>query len=118
MLPSWVSPIINNPLLEARIKAGIASASVFAGGWTMSHMYDWLTAHATFFTQATDMAIAGTVSACVAGLVISAIGILYPQKDVANVDAKIKVAAATGDAAAADNAALVAQAKAGAAVTP
>lgn len=111
MIPSWAQTLLDSPLVSARVKAGIASAAVFAGGWVLSHMLDWLYAHATFFTHATDLTIAGTLAACVAALVASLVGVIYPQKDVSNVDAKVKTAAVTGNVACANNPEVVQQVK-------
>lgn len=113
MMPQFVKDFLASGLVQARILKGIRAASLFAGGWTLSHLYDWLMAHATFFSQADNMAIAGTVSAAVAGLVLTGgsafYGIIVDPK---NVDAKIKAVAATGDASTANNPQIVSQVKA------
>lgn len=99
----FIKSLLTSPLLRARILKALNGLSLVAGGWTMSHMYDWLMAHATFFSQADNLAIAGTVSAAVAGGVLTIGSAVYDQFDVSKVDAKITTAAVTGSVEAAND---------------
>ena len=111
--------LISSGLVRARVIAGINAASLFAGGWTLSHMLDWFAAHATYLSHADAIAIAGTVSTCVAGLVLSVGSAAYNTiSDPSNVNAKVIAAAATGDVAAANDPATVKSVKAAVAATP
>lgn len=103
MIPDFVKSILSSGVFRARVLKVINGASLAAGAWTLSHMYDWLTTHATYFSQADSMAIAGTVSAAVAGLILTVGSAIYSQLDVSKVNAKIVTAAVTGSVEAANN---------------
>jgi hypothetical protein len=99
-------------MFAARIKAATNSASLIAGGWVMSHMLDWFGAHATYVSHADAMAIAGTVATCAAGLVMTVGSSIYNVWfDPNNVNAKVIVAAATGDTTAANDSSIIKQVK-------
>lgn len=113
MLPQFVKDLLANPLVKARIKNGINAASIGVGAATLDHMYNWLLAHATYFSQADSAAIAGTVASCAAGLVLTVGSAIYSTVvDPANVNAKVIAAAATGDASAANDASTIKDVKA------
>lgn len=104
---------VSSPVVRARVKGAIATASAVAGGWVLSHMLDWLEAHAAFLSHADAAALAGTVATCVAGLVLAGGTAAYNVfVDPTNVNAKIIAAAATGDPTVANSAPTVAAVKA------
>ena len=88
---------LQNPLIMARAQNYLRMASMAAGAWTLSHMYDWMAAHMAYLSTGDAQAIAGTVSAFVAGLILTVGSALLSNKDVTKVDAKLNIAAATGD---------------------
>lgn len=105
--------LVSNGLVRARIKAGISAASLFAGGWVLSHMLDWVEAHLTFLSHADAMALASTVAASVAALVLAVGTAIYNTwVDPSNVNAKVIAVAATGDPATANDVKTVAEVKA------
>lgn len=105
--------LFSNGLVRARIKNGITAFSVAAGAWTLSHLYDWLTAHATFFSSSDNMTIAATVASALAALILAVGSAVYTTYiDPANVDAKMVAVAATGDIHAANDPLTVKAAKA------
>lgn len=114
----WLKALLSNGLVQARAKKAINGASLAVGAWTLSHMTDWLFAHATFFSHADSVAIAGTVATCAAGLVMTVGSATYSQFDAANVNAKIIAAAATGNVAVANDPTVVKAVKKAAAETP
>lgn len=104
--------ITSNPLVQARIKQGIATASAVAGGWVLSHMLDWINAHLAFLSHADAMALASTVATCVAGLIlVGGTAVFNIFIDPSNVNAKVIAAAATGNVQAANDPQAVAQTK-------
>lgn len=111
-IPGWLQSILNNPMVAARVKAGIASASVAVGAGTLTFVTVWLTQHASFLSQSSIVTIAGIIASAAAALVMAVQGVIYPQKDVTTVDAKVKAAAITGSAASANDKDVVSQVRA------
>lgn len=119
MLDNFFKSIISSDLMRAKIKNGLAAASVAAGAWTLSHLYDWLQAHITYFSGASNMAIAGTVASAVAAIVLTVGSAIYSTiVDPNNVNAKSVAIAATGNINAASDAATVKAAKVEIAAAP
>lgn len=119
MLDGILKTFIGSGLVRARVTAGINAASIALGAWTLSHLYDWLMAHATFFSTTDNAAIAGTVATAIAGLVLTGGSALYNTiVDPNNVNAKVIAAAATGDVATANDPATVTAVKAAVKASP
>lgn len=114
----WMKTLLSSGLVKARFKKALNTASIAAGAWTLSHMTDWLFAHATFFSHADSVAIAGTVATCVAGLILTVGSAAYSQFDAGNVNAKLVAVAAAGDIDAASDPAMVKAAKVAVSATP
>lgn len=119
MLDGILKTFISSGLVRARVTAGINAASIATGGWVLSHLYDWLGAHATFFSKADDATIAGLVATALAGLVLTVGSSVYNTVvDPNNVNAKVIAAAATSSVVAANDPAVIKEAKASVAATP
>jgi hypothetical protein len=119
MIGNLLRSLVSSPLMRARIKNGINAASIAAGAWTLSHLYDWLMAHATYFSQTDNMAIAGTIASAIAGVVLTGGSVIYSTVvDPNTVNAKIIAVAATGDVTTASDPVVVADVKAAVKAVP
>lgn len=114
-MDSILKMLFSSPVVQARAKGVIATASAVAGGWVLSHMIDWLGAHAAFLSHADAMALAGTVATFAAGLILAGgTAVFNVVVDPSNVNAKVIAAAATGNPATANDASTIATVKAAA----
>lgn len=109
---NMIRTLLSNGLVQARVKAGIATASAFAGGWVMSHMLDWVEAHLVFVSHEDALALCGTAATFVAGAVLAGGTAIYNIIiDPANVNAKVIASGLAGDPAAANDKGVVAAVK-------
>ena len=67
MMPTFLKTLLSSGLVKARVFKIINGLSLAAGTWALTSTYVWMTTHLTSISTTDDMAVAGTISAAVAG---------------------------------------------------
>lgn len=102
-MPDFVKVLLSSSIVRARAMKVLNGLSMAGGTWALTSTYVFITMHFHSVSTVDATAIATTVSAAVAGLILTIGSAIYSQFDVTKVNAKVTTAAVTGSVEAAND---------------